>query len=43
MPSTRFGYLLYPLALLAWAPALHRPATHRRPRPDHRPGRATSA
>ncbi|MGK5737742.1 glycosyltransferase family 87 protein [Micromonospora sp. URMC 103] len=22
MPSTRFGYLLYPLALLAWAPAL---------------------
>lgn len=25
MPSTRFGYLLYPLALLTWAPALHRP------------------
>ncbi|MGC5018871.1 glycosyltransferase 87 family protein [Micromonospora sp. DT47] len=23
MPSTRFGYLLYPLALLVWAPALH--------------------
>ncbi|KXK60506.1 hypothetical protein AWW66_18500 [Micromonospora rosaria] len=22
MPSTRFGYLLYPLALLAWAPTL---------------------
>ncbi|SCG48135.1 glycosyltransferase 87 family protein [Micromonospora halophytica] len=22
MPSTRFGYLLYPLALLVWAPAL---------------------
>jgi hypothetical protein len=22
MPTTRFGYLLYPLALLAWAPAL---------------------
>lgn len=22
IPSTRFGYLLYPLALLAWAPAL---------------------
>ncbi|MFG1949630.1 glycosyltransferase 87 family protein [Micromonospora sp. NPDC048830] len=22
MPSTRFGYLLYPIALLAWAPAL---------------------
>lgn len=26
MPSTRFGYLLYPLALLVWAPAL-RPGT----------------
>jgi hypothetical protein len=26
MPSTRFGYLLYPLALLAWAPALAVPA-----------------
>ncbi|WBB65813.1 glycosyltransferase 87 family protein [Micromonospora sp. WMMD812] len=26
MPSTRFGYLLYPLALLVWAPALHTPA-----------------
>ncbi|MFG2051566.1 glycosyltransferase family 87 protein [Micromonospora sp. NPDC048935] len=25
MPSTRFGYLLYPMALLTWAPALHRP------------------
>ncbi|MEU4552634.1 glycosyltransferase family 87 protein [Micromonospora violae] len=25
MPSTRFGYLLYPLALLTWAPALHPP------------------
>ena len=22
MPATRFGYLLYPVALLAWAPAL---------------------
>ena len=22
MPSTRFGYLLYPVAFLAWAPAL---------------------
>jgi hypothetical protein len=22
MPSTRFGYLLYPVALLTWAPAL---------------------
>ncbi|MEU4771035.1 glycosyltransferase 87 family protein [Micromonospora sp. NPDC023644] len=27
MPSTRFGYLLYPLALLAWAPALHPPVS----------------
>ncbi|MDG4816239.1 glycosyltransferase 87 family protein [Micromonospora sp. WMMD956] len=26
MPTTRFGYLLYPVALLAWAPALTRPA-----------------
>ncbi|WP_433345786.1 glycosyltransferase 87 family protein [Micromonospora sp. CA-111912] len=25
MPSTRFGYLLYPAALLVWAPALGRP------------------
>jgi hypothetical protein len=25
MPSTRFGYLLYPAALLLWAPALNRP------------------
>ncbi|NBE82300.1 glycosyltransferase 87 family protein [Micromonospora rubida] len=25
MPSTRFGYLLYPAALLVWAPALARP------------------
>ncbi|WP_431973900.1 glycosyltransferase 87 family protein [Micromonospora haikouensis] len=25
MPTTRFGYLLYPVALLAWAPALARP------------------
>ncbi|BFU47976.1 glycosyltransferase 87 family protein [Krasilnikovia sp. MM14-A1004] len=24
MPTTRFGYLLYPLALLAWAPALRK-------------------
>jgi len=38
MPSTRFGYLLYPIALLIWAPALAgRPALQR-------PGiRATSA
>ncbi|WP_372443755.1 glycosyltransferase 87 family protein [Nucisporomicrobium flavum] len=26
MPTTRFGYLLYPLALLAWSPALRRPS-----------------
>ncbi|MFC8845600.1 MULTISPECIES: glycosyltransferase 87 family protein [unclassified Micromonospora] len=26
MPTTRFGYLLYPAALLAWAPALTHPA-----------------
>lgn len=26
MPSTRFGYLLYPVALLAWVPALRRPS-----------------
>jgi hypothetical protein len=25
MPSTRFGYLLYPVALAVWAPALSRP------------------
>ncbi|CCH21897.1 conserved membrane hypothetical protein [Micromonospora lupini str. Lupac 08] len=43
MPSTRFGYLLYPLALLTWAPALHRPdATPTTPTPDPLPGRATS-
>jgi hypothetical protein len=27
MPTTRFGYLLYPIALLVWAPALRAPAT----------------
>ncbi|MFF0254971.1 glycosyltransferase 87 family protein [Micromonospora zamorensis] len=43
MPSTRFGYLLYPLALLTWAPALHRPVDTPPPVPDHLPGRATSA
>ncbi|MET8370209.1 glycosyltransferase family 87 protein [Micromonospora profundi] len=44
MPSTRFGYLLYPLALLAWAPALHRPAITEptAPAPGHLSGRATS-
>ncbi|MFG1880831.1 glycosyltransferase family 87 protein [Micromonospora sp. NPDC049102] len=44
MPSTRFGYLLYPLALLAWAPALHRPeAAPTSPASEHLPGRTTSA
>lgn len=43
MPSTRFGYLLYPLALLTWAPALHNPDTlPTTPTPDRVPGRATS-
>ncbi|MEU3457887.1 glycosyltransferase 87 family protein [Micromonospora sp. NPDC006766] len=37
MPSTRFGYLLYPIALLVWAPAL---AEAGAPRPGFR---ATSA
>ncbi|MEV4754015.1 glycosyltransferase 87 family protein [Micromonospora sp. NPDC049559] len=33
MPSTRFGYLLYPIAFLAWAPALRlrRPTRTERP------------
>lgn len=44
MPSTRFGYLLYPLALLTWAPALHRPTdTPPIAVPGHLSGRATSA
>ncbi|MEU1588588.1 glycosyltransferase family 87 protein [Micromonospora sp. NPDC005710] len=44
MPATRFGYLLYPLALLTWAPALHRPVdTPAAPLPDARSGRTTSA
>ncbi|MEV4494920.1 glycosyltransferase family 87 protein [Micromonospora arborensis] len=44
MPSTRFGYLLYPLALLTWAPALHRPVdTPTAPAPDELSGRTTSA
>jgi hypothetical protein len=44
MPSTRFGYLLYPVALLVWAPALHRPeSAPTTPTPEHLPGRATSA
>ncbi|MEU8259710.1 glycosyltransferase 87 family protein [Micromonospora sp. NPDC048999] len=33
MPSTRFGYLLYPIALLVWAPALAKAGA---PRPDFR-------
>ncbi|MDG4806881.1 glycosyltransferase family 87 protein [Micromonospora sp. WMMD1120] len=40
MPSTRFGYLLYPLALLTWAPALHRQTARTS---DERSGRTTSA
>ncbi|MGC4769778.1 glycosyltransferase 87 family protein [Micromonospora sp. DT44] len=44
MPSTRFGYLLYPVALLVWAPAVHRPEpAPTTPTPEHLPGRATSA
>ncbi|MEU7803112.1 glycosyltransferase family 87 protein [Micromonospora arborensis] len=44
MPSTRFGYLLYPLALLTWAPALRRPVdTPTAPAPDELSGRTTSA
>ncbi|PYC68859.1 hypothetical protein C7C45_17975 [Micromonospora arborensis] len=44
MPSTRFGYLLYPLALLTWAPALHRPVdTPNAPAPEELSGRTTSA
>ncbi|MFJ8581508.1 glycosyltransferase 87 family protein [Micromonospora sp. NPDC093277] len=31
MPSTRFGYLLYPIALLVWAPALAGPPALRQP------------
>jgi len=33
MPSTRFGYLLYPVALLAWAPALRAATTAATPLP----------
>ncbi|WP_410819588.1 glycosyltransferase 87 family protein [Micromonospora sp. 050-3] len=44
MPSTRFGYLLYPLALLTWAPALDRPVdTPTAAVADERSGRTTSA
>ncbi len=34
MPTTRFGYLLYPIALLVWAPALSRPTGTTAPRDD---------
>ncbi|MGC4865895.1 glycosyltransferase 87 family protein [Micromonospora sp. DT53] len=44
MPTTRFGYLLYPLALLTWAPALRHPVdAPAAPVPDERSGRTTSA
>jgi glycosyl transferase family 87 len=33
MPSTRFGYLLYPIALFAWVPALRAPAPARADEP----------
>jgi len=34
MPTTRFGYLLYPLALLVWAPALSKPTARAPARSD---------
>jgi hypothetical protein len=34
MPTTRFGYLLYPIALLVWAPALSRRTGTSAPRDD---------
>ncbi|BCB85968.1 glycosyltransferase 87 family protein [Phytohabitans suffuscus] len=39
MPSTRFGYLLYPVAFLAWLPALRRPAPANRTGSWHRAAR----
>ncbi|GAA0563275.1 hypothetical protein GCM10010172_53280 [Paractinoplanes ferrugineus] len=41
MPTTRFGYLLYPVAFLVWAPALIHPATLHTQEPHSRtsPGR----
>ncbi len=33
MPTTRFGYLLYPVAFLVWAPSLAAQQTHRFFRP----------
>jgi hypothetical protein len=34
MPTTRFGYLLYPAAFLVWAPALRSPTAERVPQGD---------
>jgi hypothetical protein len=34
MPTTRFGYLLYPLAMLVWAPALSKPTAKPAARSD---------
>jgi hypothetical protein len=34
MPTTRFGYLLYPLALLVWSPALRQSTAEESPRGD---------
>jgi hypothetical protein len=34
MPTTRFGYLLYPAAFLVWAPALRRPTAESVPHSD---------
>jgi hypothetical protein len=34
MPTTRFGYLLYPIALLVWAAALRNPTGTTAPRRD---------
>jgi hypothetical protein len=34
MPTTRFGYLLYPAAFLVWAPALRSPTAARAPHGD---------
>jgi glycosyl transferase family 87 len=34
MPTTRFGYLLYPVSLLVWAPALRKPTASTAPDGD---------
>jgi Glycosyltransferase family 87 len=34
MPTTRFGYLLYPVSLLVWAPALRKPTASTAPEGD---------